>query len=239
MNTRFLENEPNPLKLKSFPEHQFLPSKKAKGKYLVICLHGQGGNLLDLRKHRARLRLDEFAYLFLNAPFDCTHKDGRGGFEWHGSQPFHRKGIHSSLMRLEELLKELGGLGFRSEKILLFGFSQGGVIALEWALRGEHRFLGVVAISAWIFEPDNLLENLGPSALETPILMTHGPADEVIHYGELKERFERVSPILKNLRFDTIEKGHEIHQSEYALIRKWVHYFAPPTPISTSLGLGI
>jgi|GEM_PF-1048673 len=229
----------NPLGLKSFKEHQFLLPKKGNPSHLMICFHGQGGNLLDLRKVRAKLKLDHFAYLFLNAPFDCTKQEGKGGFEWHGARPFHRQGILASIEKLEELQIELSKRGFQTQNTLLTGFSQGAVIGLEWALRGKHRFLGVVSISGWIFEPADLLNRLGPFGQITPVLMTHGPQDQVIHFGELKQRFETVAPILSNITFHSINKGHEIHSSEYPIMRSWIMSRLPLKPDITSLGLGI
>lgn len=239
MNKLLFDKGPNPLRLKSFQEHQFISSKKKSSPYLVVCLHGQGGSLLDLRKIRARIRIDDFSYLFINGPYIRSTDEGRDGFEWHGSRPKHREGINLSLQKLDELATELAAFGFHSSKMLLFGFSQGAVIALEWALRGKDRFFGVIAVSGWIFDVADLMENLGPHGLETPILMTHGPCDEVISFEELKPRVEQVSLKLSNLSFEEIQKGHEIHSSEYELFRAWAHRRISRAPLINPLSLGI
>lgn len=239
MNELLLFKGPNPLRLQSFVEHQFIPSKKKGTSYLVVCLHGQGGSLLDLRKIRARLRIDEFSYLFINAPYLWQGEEGRDGFEWHGERPNHREGIDLSLQKLEELTIELAAFGFHPSQMLLFGFSQGAVIGLEWALRGKNPFFGVIGVSGWIFDVNDLLDHLGPYGQETPLLMTHGPQDDVIAFEELKSRVGQVSPELPNLDFYEIQKGHEIHNSEYELFRGWIQKRMTLAPVFNPLGLGI
>ena len=128
------------LNLKSFEEHHFVPAK-TNGNFLAVCLHGRGSNLLWLRKIRHRLKLDDFSYLFLNAPDPWTSEEGHQGFSWYGKIPDHREGIARSLKHLELLMTELEKYGFTRDKIMLVGFSQGCVMSLELALRSHVPFL--------------------------------------------------------------------------------------------------
>ena len=78
-------------------------------------------NLLWLRKIRHRLKLDDFSYLFLNAPDPWTSEEGHQGFSWYGKIPDIIE-IARSLKHLELLMTELEKYGFTRDKIMLVGF---------------------------------------------------------------------------------------------------------------------
>ena len=126
---------------------------------MAVCLHGRGSNLLWLRKIRHRLKLDDFSYLFLNAPDPWTSEEGHQGFSWYGKIPDHREGFHDHLKQLEQLMTELEKYGFTRDKIMLVGFSQGCVMSLELALRSPVPFFGVLGISGTIFQSEGAIRS--------------------------------------------------------------------------------
>src|SRR5205085_4799681 len=70
--------------------------------------------------------------------------------------------------------------GVASSKIVLAGFSQGGAIALQTALRHKEKLGGVLALSTYLTLEDSLEAEASPANKATPILMAHGTQDEVI-----------------------------------------------------------
>ena len=212
------------LNLKSFEEHHFVPAK-TNGNFLAVCLHGRGSNLLWLRKIRHRLKLDDFSYLFLNAPDPWTSEEGHQGFSWYGKIPDHREGISRSLRHLELLMTELEKYGFTRDKIMLVGFSQGCVMSLELALRSPVPFFGVLGISGTIFQPKELLEAMPDPATQTPILMIHGTRDELLTMDKVRPKAHLVMEEMPYFEFIEVDKGHDLETFEYPIyidkINEW------------------
>ncbi len=214
----------NSLNLISFGEHHFIPAKST-GKFLAVCLHGRGSNLLWLRKIRHRLKLDDFSYLFLNAPDPWTSEEGHQGFSWYGKIPEHRKGILRSLQLLERLMSELEKYGFTRDKILLVGFSQGCVMSIELALRSNIPFFGVLGISGTIFSPVDLLAAMPEPATQTPVFMIHGTNDELLTIDKVRPKAQIIMEEMPYFEFMEVDKGHNLETFEYALyvdkINEW------------------
>jgi phospholipase/carboxylesterase len=69
--------------------------------------------------------------------------------------------------------------GIPPARIILAGFSQGGVIALETAARYPARLAGVIALSTYLAEPDQF-----PAADDgLPVFMGHGTQDPIVSYA--------------------------------------------------------
>ena len=212
------------LQLKSFNEYHYLPAKKDAA-FLAVCLHGRGSTLLGLRKIRHRLKLDDFDYLFMNAPDPWVSEDGYEGFSWYGKVPEHRSGILRSLKLLEQLMIELEQVGYSRDRILLVGFSQGCVMSLELALRSHIPFFGVIGISGTIFDPEDLLNKMPEPASQTPVLMIHGTQDELIDIDRVKAKVALISEEMPFFEFMEVSKGHSLEAFEYPIfidsINEW------------------
>lgn len=86
-------------------------------------------------------------------------------------------GIRASTQGIHALLEWLEREGLEATRVVLGGFSQGGVMAL-WAGLGYPRPLaGIAALSAYL-PADPPLE---PAQSQTPIFLAHGRHDTLIH----------------------------------------------------------
>jgi phospholipase/carboxylesterase len=70
------------------------------------------------------------------------------------------------------------------EQVMLFGFSQGTMMALHVAPRREEAVAGVVAFSGRLLEPEVLAEE---AQCRPPVLLVHGDADEVVPVAALPQ----------------------------------------------------
>jgi predicted esterase len=81
---------------------------------------------------------------------------------------------------------------------MIGGFSQGGSLALYMGLTYEKQLAGIIGMSTFIYQHEKLLELIPTSKnLETPILMCHGTADQVVKFEWGKMTYERVKEVLK------------------------------------------
>lgn len=153
-------------------------------KKLVIFLHGVGSNgddLAGLGPHWAPL-LPATAFAAPDAPFRFDHGTG---FQW-----FSLDGVtaQNRAERVKEARaafdKTLHGLLSahqitQPEKVLLVGFSQGSIMALDALASGRWPLAGVVAFSGRLATPDPLMP-----VPHAPVLLVHGRADPVIPWEE-------------------------------------------------------
>ena len=73
------------------------------------------------------------------------------------------------------------------EQVVLFGFSQGTMMALHVAPRREDEVAGIVAFSGRLLSPELLAEE---AVVRPPILLVHGDADDVVPPQSLPQAAE-------------------------------------------------
>ena len=96
-------------------------------------------------------------------------------------------------------------------------------MALETGLRYPHRLAGVVGISGWVFEIDNLLRDLSPLAKTQRILATHGAFDPILPFAEVRDQVHRLQAAGVNITWREFPKEHTIHgEEEIAAIREFI-----------------
>ncbi|HUQ24903.1 MAG TPA: alpha/beta fold hydrolase [Burkholderiales bacterium] len=150
----------------------------------VLWLHGLGADGHDFEPIVPELRLKKAVrFVFPHAPVrPVTINQGMRMRAWYdifqfGGGPEDDKGIRASQALIDKLIE---AQPVAPEKIVLAGFSQGGAIALQTALRYPKRLAGVMALSTYLPLGASLAaERAAPNA-QTPIFMAHGSYDDII-----------------------------------------------------------
>jgi len=155
----------------------------------VIWLHGLGADGHDFEPIVPELRLPAskpVRFIFPNAPQrPVTINMGMRMPAWYdilqmGGGPEDEAGIRESQAAIEKLIAAQKQQGIPAGKIVLAGFSQGGAIVLQTALRHAERLAGVMALSTYL----PLLGKLGKERQainnDVPIYMAHGQYDPMI-----------------------------------------------------------
>ncbi len=180
----------------------------------VIWLHGLGADGHDFEPIIPELRLDpglNVRFIFPHAPMmPVTINQGFVMRAWYdiraadiAAEP-DEKGILASAELLTEMIESEIDQGMKSERIVLAGFSQGGVIALQAGLRYEQKLAGILALSTYLPLQNSLEAEKSEANADTPIFLAHGVADPVIPV-ELAYRS------LKKLE----KEGYEVEWHEY------------------------
>lgn len=111
----------------------------------VICLHGRGGDCLQYTPYYNTLAVGYFTNLLALEGYKVLAIDDMGGTDW-GSQ--------DSTARINDAIAYLQGtLGAKSGKVLLMGWSMGGVAALNWIDQNPSKHL-----ASWLWCPCTDLE---------------------------------------------------------------------------------
>ena len=160
---------------------------------LVIFLHGVGSNgqdLIDL----APLFAEKFRNAYFMSPNALEKYDlAPFGYQWFSLQDRSaeamQRGIAKSAPMLAKNIEEkLIELGLEYKDLILIGFSQGTMMAIDFAIRAKEKICAVIGFSGTVVPPvdvEEILkaksENSGDdSKNKTPICLVHGAEDEVL-----------------------------------------------------------
>src|SRR5665213_4030561 len=158
---------------------EFIPAAGKNSRRLMVMLHCLGDSIAGYRWLPEALNLPWLNFLLINAPDEYGE-----GFSWFDYPNAIEPGILRSRKLLFELLDDLRVKNFPAEQITLAGFSQGSLMTIDVGLRYPHKFAGLVGISGWVFEMDQMLKELSPVALRQRLLVTHGRFLSLIHISE-------------------------------------------------------
>ena len=197
---------------------ELVPASEKNSKRLLVMLHGLGDSIEGYRWMSETLDLPWLNVLLVNAP--DKYYDG---FSWFDYPDNMGPGILRSRKSLFNLLDDLRTRGYPADQITLGGFSQGGLMTVDAGLRYPHRLAGLMDISGWIFEIENLLKELSPMAREQRLLITHGPFDPVIPFDPVREQANTLRVAKLKVEWHQFPKGHTIYgHEEVSVIREFV-----------------
>ena len=178
----------------------------------VIFLHGYGANGADLLGIADVLgeHLPDTMFIAPDAPEDCAGSPM--GFQWFpipyidgSSEEESEAGM---LHAAEDLNAFLDGVmvdeDLLPEQVMLFGFSQGTMMALHVAPRREDPVAGICAFSGRLMQP----ELLADAVISRPaVLLLHGDQDDVVPVQSLPEAAEALQEAGWEEVFAHIMKG--------------------------------
>jgi phospholipase/carboxylesterase len=91
-------------------------------------------------------------------------------------------GVRESQSHIEGLIARERSRGVAARRIVLAGFSQGGVIALYTGVRHVERLAGIVALSTYVVLPDRINDEGSAANRDVPIFMAHGTSDPMVRF---------------------------------------------------------
>lgn len=197
-------------------DFKFLPAAVNSEK-LMIVLHGKGDSLRPFRHFNEELDMPDFNFLLLNAP-----KKFMDGFSWYGDPPFQKAGVLRVRERMFRLLDEIREQGWDMKNVFLLGFSQGCLVSADVALHYPEQLGGIVGISGYFQFYPRWRQEVTPTAIKTPWLLTHGTEDDVLPIDDTKFGVEKLRSIGMKIDWIESDKEHVFEEEEYPLIRKWV-----------------
>ena len=182
----------------------------------VLWMHGLGADGNDFVPVVPELGLPAghgVRFVFPNAPtMPVTINGGHIMPAWYdiASAEIDKRadeaGVRKSQAAITELIADQRAKGINSERIVLAGFSQGGVIALQTGLRHSEKLGGVMALSTYLACVESVGTEAATANRDIPIFMAHGSMDPVIPVALAK---------LSRARLET--HGYKIEWHEYGM----------------------
>jgi phospholipase/carboxylesterase len=201
--------------------------------YSIIWLHGLGADGHDFEGIAPELHLKAEAhthFIFPNAPIQPVTING--GMEmpaWYDilerslERKVDIKGIYQSATYIEQLIAQEIASGIPAEHILLAGFSQGGVIALQAGLNFPQPLAGIVALSTYFPTVDNLRTHPAIANKTTPILMGHGILDSVVNIETAKEAYNTLHELGYSIQWHDYLMEHSVCVEEIQHIADFIN----------------
>ncbi len=197
----------------------------------VIWLHGLGADGHDFEPIVPLLELpDELAvrFVFPHAPErEVTINNGVRMRAWYDMNPSQGPNsgdanIKESALQIEALLEREIERGLSSRRLILAGFSQGGVIALHTGLRYRRPLAGILALSTYLHDHARLADEYSFENLDTPIMMAHGLMDPMIQIARGVSAREELLKLNYQVEWFEYAMGHEVCPQELADISRWL-----------------
>jgi phospholipase/carboxylesterase len=198
----------------------------------VIWLHGLGDSGHGFAPIVPELRLPAghgIRFLFPHAPErPVTINNGFVMRAWYDIKTMDLQsradetGVRQSAAQVQALIDKVIAGGIAPEKIMLAGFSQGGVIALHLLPRLPYKIAGVMALSTYMCVPDQLKAEMNELNKRTPVLVAHGTMDDVVPLMAGKAAFDSLKYAGFNVSWRDYRMAHSVCAQQVADLSQFI-----------------
>jgi Predicted esterase len=206
------------------------PATKADA--AVIWLHGLGADGYDFVPIVEELRLPPamaVRFIFPHArPRPVTINNGfvmRAWYDITSLGPDRKEdeaGIRESAGLVDQYIQQQNAAGIDTKRIVIAGFSQGGAIALQAALRYSQRLAGIMALSTYLPLQHTLAAEASGANRDVPILMCHGLRDNVVPSALGKAARDLLVSLGYQVEWQSYPMEHQVCMEEVLDISKWL-----------------
>jgi len=196
----------------------------------IIWMHGLGADGYDFAEIIPELELPKSSavrFIFPHAPVMPISING--GYEmraWYDISDMNLeinpdiKGIEENSKLVAELIDAEIEKGISSERIILIGFSQGGVMALHTATRYPKKLAGAASLSSYFPTAETMPMN-GINA-KIPVFFGHGNYDNVVPSILGQKAFEFLKSNGNLVERHTYDMMHSVCLEELRVLGKWI-----------------
>jgi phospholipase/carboxylesterase len=192
----------------------------------ILTLHGRGASAFDLLGLAPYLCNGKCLMICPQGPLETPIGPGSVGYAWYPMSmggPPDIGAIRASREKLRHFLDAcLRRYPIDAKKLVVLGFSQGGVMAYSLALSNPERFAGLAVLSSWL--PKELIPELfiGEAVQLLPALVQHGAQDQMIEVQRAKDSVEQLRALRVPLTYREYEMGHEIKPRSLSDLSAWL-----------------
>jgi phospholipase/carboxylesterase len=186
----------------------------------VIWLHGLGADGHDFEPIVPELRLKKAVrFVFPHAPIRAvTINQGMRMRAWYdilqlGGGAEDEAGLRASQKITEELIR---AQPLPANRIVLAGFSQGGAIVLQTALRYPERLAGVMALSTYLPLAGKVAAERSEANSDLPLFMAHGQYDDLIPMQRARRSREYLEQLGYKIEWHDYPMPHSVCAPEIA-----------------------
>jgi phospholipase/carboxylesterase len=192
---------------------------------VIILLHGYGSNeedLFDIAKS-----LDERYTTFLvRAPFPAPHQ----GFAWFNLTFLPEKKFRYNYKQVVESRKKILSFinsacktyNIDSTQVFLIGYSQGAMMAYDFALNNPSKIKGIDALSGMLLPETKRNKTEFTKLAQVTFFIAHGTMDNVVAYMDGEDAAKYLQSKKIKVSFKNYEISHTISRKELGDLKNWL-----------------
>jgi phospholipase/carboxylesterase len=198
----------------------------------VIWLHGLGADGHDFEPLVPWLDwpgAPSIRYVFPHAPVrPVTINGGMQMRAWYDILAFDidrdqdEQGILDSIAQANALVAREQERGIDASRILLAGFSQGGAIAMQCALRYPDKLAGLVALSTYMLQEHRLEAELSEANRGMPVFYGHGDSDPIVPVRLGQQAAAKLEQLGHPVEWRTYPMQHSVSPEEIQHLAAWM-----------------
>ena len=198
----------------------------------VIWLHGLGADGHDFEPVVPQLMwpgAPDIRFIFPHAPVrPVTLNNGMAMRAWYdivsltGNRDQDQKGIADSVNDTAALVRRERERGIDSDQIVVAGFSQGGAIALQLAVRYPEKLAGLIALSTYMLLDHRLENDRHEANKDLPLFVGHGRSDPMVPFMLGEQLAERMRNLGHPVEWHSYPMLHAVCPEEIADLSAWL-----------------
>lgn len=201
----------------------------------VIWLHGLGADGHDFVPIVPELRLPAslaIRFVFPHAPHQpVSINNGYVMPAWYDIRPEapddrstheDEAGIRASEQRVRALIEAEHAQGIPFNKIVIAGFSQGGAVSLQTALRYPEALAGVMPLSTYLPLRNTVAAEASAANRQIPIFMCHGRQDPILPLSLGQQSAATLRAAGYSVDFREYPMPHSVCADEVRDISRWL-----------------
>lgn len=217
--------------MKTEKEIEYLEFNQTKSSPCVLFFHGYGANAQDLSGFHTLQLPVSCRWIFPNGflKLGVSH-NAFGGRAWF---PLKMNGANGRLYETDDSLEYLDkhcqqlltfiqSLHLDSNQVILGGFSQGAVIALNLALKMNPPPLALIMMSGTLFPADVLYNEKQRFSTSGSFFQCHGTVDPLLSHSEAGKAHEFLRSLNWKGDFVSFEGGHEIPHAILLQVQEFI-----------------
>ncbi|HFB65256.1 MAG TPA: carboxylesterase [Aeromonadales bacterium] len=200
--------------------------------YSVIWLHGLGADGHDFEPIVPTLQLQgkTVRFIFPNAKVQpVTINGGMAMPSWYDIMGLDidsradAEGILESVTYINSLINKEIARGIASKNIVMAGFSQGGVVALHCGLSFPQPLAGIMALSTYLPDVEDLTSRLSEENRTISIFQAHGTQDPVVPITLGEMAHHQLQQWNYPAQWHTYSMPHAVIPQEINDISRWLN----------------
>ena len=192
----------------------------------ILTLHGWGASAHDLLGLAPLLHGGDALVLCPQGPVEVPIAPGFNGYGWFPiteGEPPDPMAFEEGKQALAKFVDDaIARYPIDPRKLVVVGFSQGGVMGYDLVLREPGRFAGLAALSSWLPEPLAQAIPVEDAHSGFPVLVQHGTEDPIIAVDRARESRDALQRFSVDLTYREHEMEHTISQEALRDLILWL-----------------
>lgn len=192
----------------------------------ILALHGWGASAQDLLGLAPYLHGGEALVVCPEGPVAFEIQQGFLGHGWfpiRTGRPPDPSEFAKGAALLRGFLDEMARrYPVNPRKLVVLGFSQGGVMGYDLVLREPERFAGLVALSSWL--PPELVASVArtPELAQLPVFVAHGSEDPMLPVAMGQASRDSLLQLGVPATYREYPMGHEVRPELLRDVVEWL-----------------